>query len=288
MKIIDPHLHLFDLSQGNYHWLQETNPPFWPDKQLIHKSFNEKDITLDNGLALAGFVHIEAGFDNLKPWREIQWLERSITTPFKAIASADLMSDTKVFTEQITKLLQFSSVIGIRHIFDDDALKIIQHRNTLANIKLIAQLGLIFELQMPIADKNAVSKFSQLLSQCPTLNVVINHCGFPMLNANSNDSWRDGLTILAEHDAVNVKCSGWEMMTRHYQPNELADVVHQVIDIFSINNVMLASNFPLTLFSRDYQALWQLYRHDLQLSDATFCKLSFENAASIYKLNNLQ
>ena len=46
MKIIDPHLHLFDLKQGDYHWLKEENPPFWPDKHLIKKSFKETDLTL--------------------------------------------------------------------------------------------------------------------------------------------------------------------------------------------------------------------------------------------------
>ena len=44
MEIIDPHLHLFDLEQGNYDWLKPENPPAWPDKDQIRKNYSESDL----------------------------------------------------------------------------------------------------------------------------------------------------------------------------------------------------------------------------------------------------
>ena len=73
MKIIDPHLHLFDLSQGEYSWLKPECPPFWPDKSLVAKNFSEHDLRLNESLKLTGFVHIDAGFNNQQPRREIAW-----------------------------------------------------------------------------------------------------------------------------------------------------------------------------------------------------------------------
>ena len=45
MKIIDPHLHLFDLQQGQYDWLKPENP----DYPII-------EITEDNNFIIWGIV----------------------------------------------------------------------------------------------------------------------------------------------------------------------------------------------------------------------------------------
>ena len=76
INIIDPHIHLFDLSQGDYHWLKSQNPPSWPDKVIIERNFDLDDLTnslainltndgdyndeLIGEVSLSGFVHIEA------------------------------------------------------------------------------------------------------------------------------------------------------------------------------------------------------------------------------------
>ncbi len=121
MKIIDPHLHLFELSKGNYQWLKPNNPPFWPDKAIIQSSFSESDIQLSPPFELPAFVHIEAGFDNESPWREVQWLEQTCELPFKAIACANLLLPPAEFSRQLEKLQKNSSLIGVRHILDDEA-----------------------------------------------------------------------------------------------------------------------------------------------------------------------
>lgn len=304
MNIIDPHLHLFDLTKGDYHWLKTDNPPFWPDKSIIQKNFSEHDLALAPPLALAGFVHIEAGFDNAKPWREIDWLETTVQQPFKSVAAVDLTLNTTEFKAQITKLLAFRSVVGVRHILDEHALAILQHQHTLNNLAQLAHAGLLFELQMPLANEKAVALLRALLTQYPELKVIINHCGSPVLTPDADahnadythwNNWLKGLTALAQFPHVAIKCSGWEMLfagTREYQVNQVKSVLLKVIDIFSIDRVMLASNFPLTLFTQSYitqsdstqsyNELWQLYQTQLGLSEQTLNKLHYLNAKKLY------
>ena len=64
ITVVDPHVHLIALADGEYGWLQPSNPPFWPDKSIIARSFSPADLTLSAPLALHAFVHVEAGFDN--------------------------------------------------------------------------------------------------------------------------------------------------------------------------------------------------------------------------------
>ena len=121
IKIIDPHLHLFNLKQGDYQWLKAENPPFWSDKKIINHSFTEKDLQLSSPFELAGFVHIEAGFDNQQPWREIAWLEKTCSLPFRSIAGINLLLPSNEFQQTLDKLSKYQSVIGVREILDENA-----------------------------------------------------------------------------------------------------------------------------------------------------------------------
>ncbi|WP_315980654.1 amidohydrolase family protein [Aliamphritea spongicola] len=56
---------------------------------------------------------------------------------------------------------------------------------------------------------------------------------------------------------MSVKASGWEMQDRTFQPDQVSETVNILLEVFGERRVMLASNFPLCLFSREYAELWQ-------------------------------
>lgn len=302
MKFIDPHIHLFDLSLGEYQWLKPENPPFWSDKNSINKNFSENDINLlagDTMIELAGFVHIEAGFNNESPWQEIQWLEQSCKGDFRAVASIDLTLSPKYFLNQIDKLLNYQSVVGCRHILDDTATDILNHNNTRINLKVLSDNNLHFELQMPLSKLTAVGILKGILKELPDLSIIINHGGSPPYFINEEEEniaslkkqniqsseftdWLTGLEILSEFEHCAIKCSGWEMTNRHYKVKWCEQIIHHCITTFGINRVMLSSNFPLCLFSKSYSDVWQ-YHSELPLDKNKIEQLCFQNAKHWYK-----
>ncbi|TWX68468.1 amidohydrolase family protein [Colwellia sp. C1TZA3] len=256
MKIIDPHLHLFDLKKGDYSWLRPENPPFFEDKHAIARNFSEYDLTLTSPLTLVGFVHIEAGFDNQQPWREIAWLESSCQMPFRSIAMLDITLPKLPFLRQLNKLMRYQSVVGIRYILDDDALVILSNKNSQNNLAILAEKKLIFELQMPLADSQAVDSLIKVLSVTPDLKLCINHAGWPTKNNQQQAIWLHNLQRLASFTDVFIKCSGFEIADRDYSANWADKVIRQCIQSFGIDRVMLASNFPLCLWHANYQETW--------------------------------
>ncbi|WP_448245994.1 amidohydrolase family protein [Thalassotalea agariperforans] len=289
LNIIDPHIHLFDLNQGDYHWLKSANPPFWPDKHLIQQNFSEADLSLSNNLQLAGFVHIEAGFDNKQPWRELHWLEQTCKLPFRSIAFIDINQSPINFTLELTKLSQFSSFVGVRYIFEDDnTLTTLSKEQVLTNLKLLAERALIFELQMPFDNIDAIKLISQLLTQLPKLKVIINHGGFPEPDSESQfKQWQTVIQQFSQFSCCAIKCSGWEMQNRHYTVNWQEKVINHCLACFGEDRVMLASNFPLTLFSQPYPAYWQAYAEQLTLAPKLLEKLCFTNSYHWYNFDNL-
>jgi len=284
IQIVDPHIHLFDLAQGDYQWLLANNPPFWPDKHKISKSFSEQDISLRTTLTLTGFIHIEAGFDNERPWREVAWLEQNCKLPFRAVAAVDLTLNEVGFKLLVEKLVQYQSVVGVRHILDEDALDLLSNAQVIENFMCLNDKGLNFEVQMPFDDTSSVKALLNIIDKNKNISFIINHAGFPPVNVQSSQGleWQRNLAQVAQYKNVAIKCSGWEMIDRKYNLDWLKEVVELCIAVFSTTRVMLASNFPLVLFSQQYQAYWQLLNEQL---DVEYRQALFkDNAQHWYQL----
>jgi predicted TIM-barrel fold metal-dependent hydrolase len=299
MNIIDPHLHLFNLELGDYHWLNANNPPFWPDKNLINQSFIEQDILLHTPLTLSGFIHIEAGFDNNQPWREIDWLEQHCQKPFSSIAAVDLTTSTEGFSNQIKRLLDYHSTVGVRHILDEQALTLLTNKQVQQNFTLLDKYGLIFEVQMPLTDHATVNALCKVISDNTNSTFIINHSGLPPQNIQTIEwqRWQSNLLKIALYPHTAIKCSGWEMVDRQYRQNtEFSKTQPQWLDInltvcfntFGEDRMMLASNFPLCLFShKNYQQYWLdlLSCHFVkQCSEQKKSALFYDNALKYYTL----
>jgi|TARA_R110000803_G_scaffold41461_4_gene89111 predicted TIM-barrel fold metal-dependent hydrolase len=282
IKIIDPHLHLFDLNKGSYQWLRPENPPFWPDKHLIAKHFSEQDLTLSSPLSLSGFVHIEAGFDNEQSWREIAWLEETCKRPFRSIAMLDITLPKPLFSQQLEKLMHYQSVVGIRHILDDNAQVMLNNQHTGANLALLADKQLSFELQMPLANTSAVDSLITIIHSTTDLMLSINHAGSPTADKKQQIAWLDNLKRLAKFSTVFIKCSGYEMTDRYYSTNWQHKIIALCLENFGISRVMLASNFPLSLWHGSYQDTW-LANTELPYNAVLIQQLCFSNAAQFYK-----
>ena len=298
MKIIDPHIHLFNLEAGDYHWLKEDNAPFWVDKPVINKSFVEQDLTLTSSLTLAAFVHIEAGFDNNQPWREIEALEQDCQKPIRAIANIDFTSSSHDFIQSLTTLAKFRSFIGVRHILDEQALSLLTKKHVLTNIKILNDFAisinqnLVFETQLSLTESATVNALCEVVSANTKLRFIINHAGFPptIINTIEWQCWQKNLVTLSVYPNVAIKCSGWEMTNRAYTDEWVNENLTLIFTNFGTKKMMLASNFPLCLFSKNsYQDYWQSL-----LSCAFFQALTtqeksallYDNALSWYSLNN--
>ncbi|NCP66167.1 MAG: amidohydrolase [Paraglaciecola sp.] len=283
-SIIDPHLHFFALKQGKYAWLAANNAPMWPDKHVIAKEWYESDLMLPRGFNLCGFVHIEAGFDNLQTWREIDWLAQYCHLPFRSIACATL--DSREFPRQIEQLAERSSVVGIRHILDSQARSILTHPLSAGHFALLNSLQWIFEAQLSCHDIEAVQALRRLASGNSKVCVIINHAGWPpdVDDQPRWQAWKQQLAELAKLPNLAIKLSGWEMVNRQWTAEQLYKVTATCLEIFGERRVMLASNFPVCELSMPYALLWQRYHLTLAQRLACLPLMMYDNAKQWYRL----
>lgn len=282
MNIVDAHVHFFALHAGKYDWLKPQNPPYWQDKHIIAHATSERDLQLDRAQQLAGYVHIEAGFDNERPWREIQFLESHCKLPYKAVACVDLLNP--LVRSHIDKLARYPSVAGVRHILDDDAARLLNHPKVKYELRHCAQQGLSFDAQLDVSDLSSLNALLNVLNAVPELNVVLNHIGgtptwgtptwgtptwgTPTWGTSTREvngtslqwhRWRNNLQALAQHSQVAIKVSGWEMRNRRWHWRDVTPTLDLLLALFGPHRIMMASNFPLSNWTYPYRTLWQYY-----------------------------
>jgi predicted TIM-barrel fold metal-dependent hydrolase len=246
MKIIDPHVHLFNMEQGDYHWLKATNPPFWAQKFRIARSYSDRDLSLSDGLQLAGYVHVEAGFNNDEGHLEFAMLAEKNSLPMKAIGYIDITLDHDAFLVALKLQADYTFARGIRYIFEGrtkDIQKVLDNPNTFQNLSFLAKHKGIFELQCDAKATESVVLLFAFFNKLPELQIIINHAGFPplpsstganaraasstqaMANAITQNSglsddanyqlaytnWQANILLLSQLSNVAIKFSGFEM-----------------------------------------------------------------------------
>ncbi|TMS92967.1 hypothetical protein CWB58_11415 [Pseudoalteromonas sp. S201] len=276
-KIIDPHLHFFNLLEGQYTWLQGANPPAWSNLDKIKQPISVAELIKSTDFELVGLVHIEAGFDNNQPVKELNWLAKHIKTiPYKAISFATINQPNNAFKLALQQL-EHCSLVGIRDITEGHDAERLLSPQCLDNLRHLSQLKLHFEAQFEIENLNITERLISYANQVSDLQIIINHTGL----AHNLANWTAAIELLAKQPNVAIKFSGFELLMLNSE--QQSQCFKHILKHFGMQRVMFASNFPVCQININYNELWQHYR---TLCDDTIIwqHLSYKNAARLYQL----
>ncbi|MBQ4811990.1 hypothetical protein A7985_16965 [Pseudoalteromonas luteoviolacea] len=276
MNIIDPHLHFFDLIKGDYTWLKD-NPPNWPNIEKIRQDHLPEALLSNTQVNLRGCVHVEAGFDNNNPQRELDWLQDILPNlPYKAVAYAPIDADKSEFRHQLNAL-SHTHLVALRDITEGaDAARLLSP-NVADNIALLHQQNYHFEAQFEFANHPVAQRLYEIYSAIPDATLVLNHAGF----MERSGAWQSAIDTLSKLNNCTIKFSGHEMLDSPLCPTEQLAIL---LDAFGEDRVMLASNHPVCLIQRNFDQQWQHYFNVVsQIAPTAWHKLSYENAKHLYQ-----
>ncbi|MEJ6474398.1 amidohydrolase family protein [Pseudoalteromonas piscicida] len=275
LKIIDSHLHFFDLATGQYSWLKH-NPPAWQNLDKIRQSHHLASIPPHPQFALEALIHVEAGFDNLHPENELHWLAQTLAPfPYKAVGYAPIDAPPAQFRQAIDNLIH-PSLVAIRDITEGNDSQRLHTPWLGENLTYLAKQALHFEAQLAFQHDGEIERLLTLAEQHNQLTLVFNHAGF----IDNEHMAKDDLKRISLLDNVMIKCSGLEMLAN---PLPLATWLHHLIEHAGEESLMLGSNYPVSLMQKSYWQVWQDYFNVIGNS-STWHKLSRENAKRCYGL----
>jgi L-fuconolactonase len=166
--------------------------------------------------------------------------------------------DPDATSRALERLRSRGKLVGVRHLIshESDPRWLLQD-GLVESLKLLAAAGLAFDA-IPVT----AAQFESVLdvaARLPDLKIVINHLGRPPLPERGWEPWATQVARAAEHRNVSMKLSiGLDIIMRwRWSTDEIRRYSDHVLDLFSSNRVMAASNWPVILLGASYEQTWK-------------------------------
>ncbi|MBL8580664.1 MAG: amidohydrolase family protein [Rhizobiaceae bacterium] len=292
MRIVDPHVHLWNLSSGLYPGLEKPSTGFIGNNAPIARSYLLDELLAEghDAFEIAKIVNVEA-FPT-RPLDEtilLQQLADRTGFPQAIVAAADL-ADAGC-ESLLASHAERRNVRGIRQVLNTHAdpfyayvaEDFLGNPAWRRNFGLLRRWNLSFDLQLYPQQMRAAA---ELAAAYPDVQIVLNHAGmFVDRTLAGWRQWRDGLALLAAHENVAVKISGLGMFDHGWTLESLRPYILTTLDAFGLRRAMFASNFPVDKLFGSYTDLWHAFSAAVaDMSDDERAALFRTNAERIYRI----
>jgi len=279
MQIVDTHQHLWDLDLFQYSWLASV--------PSLNRSFRMPDyIAATKGLDVVKSVHLEADVDEqhmLDETRHLLALADRPDNPLEGIVACG-RPESETFRTYVDRIAGNARLKGIRRVLHTQPDELGQRETFVRNVAALSEYGLSFDIcvlarQLPIA--------INLVSKCPDVTFILDHCGVPQVKEKKLDPWRTELAELARFPNVSCKISGLVAYAdpRTWTVEDLRPFIEHAIASFGWDRVLFGSDWPVCTLSATYrQWVEALEAVTEDAGEANQKKLFHDNAIRIYRL----
>jgi predicted TIM-barrel fold metal-dependent hydrolase len=280
MNIVDTHQHLWDMDSHTYSWCK--------DNPALNRSFRMSDYKAAiQGLDIAKSVHVEADVDEpymLAETLSVLALAEEKDNPLTGVVAC-ARPENDGFTEYLDSIAGRPALKGIRRVLHTQPDELSRSTRFRENVRRLGDYHLSFDVcalarQLPLA--------MELVSHCPSVQFVLDHCGVPMVKERILDPWRRDIREISQLPNIACKISGIVAYAdpAHWQPEDLRPYVEHCIDCFGWDRVMFGSDWPVCTQSatleRWLKALLDLTRTETEEHRR---QMFYENAQRIYRLS---
>jgi L-fuconolactonase len=246
-RMIDSHLHLWDLTHGGYSWLRPEHGP-------LHRSFGPdeaRDVLAAAGIGSAVLVQAE---DSARDTAYL--LEVARTHDFVAgVVGWVPLDDPSTAERQLDELAGQRAFVGVRHLVHDDPradfLAIPEVRRSLG---LLAERGLPFDV--PDAWPVHLAATAELADALPELRIVVDHLGKPPRGTDDLARWEAAFRDVAARPNTVAKVSGLQRAGQPFTADALRPVLDIALDAFGSARLMYGGDWPMTVPAGGYQPFW--------------------------------
>ncbi|NKF24218.1 amidohydrolase family protein [Solimonas marina] len=265
MKVIDTHVHFWDIDAVPVPWLTPAGEAYSGDNRKLPTRYTDVELLAGAGdVDVLKIVNVEAkSGDPLAETRWLQHLAERAGHPDAIVAMVDLSAADAA--EQLAQHARSPNLRGIRQILNVHADPVYDYvgRHYMAepqwraNLSALAAHGLSFDLQIY---PSQAALAAELAAENADIMFILNHAGMCVDRHRAGwREWREGLRRLAAQRNVVTKISGLAMFDHHWTIESLRPYVLETIEAFGPERCMFASNFPVDGLHAGYAATWHAY-----------------------------
>lgn len=281
-KLIDTHMHSWDLQKVRYSWLDS-------DTSILAQNYYpfgiEAHLSVAN-VSAAILVQSANSIDDTDfmfacvaqyPWivGVVGWIN---------------LLDPEIAKQQLNTHLQNKYFKGIRHLINDepDSSWLLQ-RDVIKSLEILANHGLPFDVVGVKIEhiKTAI----QVAKQVPHLKMVFDHLNNPPIATNEHfGAWGDAIAEAAAMPNFYAKISGLGTCCANFNDwsaTTIEPYVAYVLEHFGEDKCMIGGDWPVSLLAGDYVTTHHQYQAVIEklVAPQNQQKIFEGNAAAFYKLD---
>ena len=292
--IIDAHHHIW--RRADLPWLDgPMQPRIFGPYEPIRRDYPISEYLADiAGSEVTRSVYVQANWAKDGFEDEVAYVQRAADEtgfPQGIVGYADFLADD--VRPQLDRLTKYRAMRGLRmqlHWHENPQYRFAAKRDlardpTLQqNVTRLADYGWTFDLQVFAEQMDGAAA---LAAGSPKVIFVLQHAGMlEDLSAAGWARWRDGMRRLAACPNVVSKLSGLGTFIHSNDPDHIAAIVRETVEIFGPTRCLFGSNFPVEKLWTRYADLIAAYRRALApLGEATARAALHDTAARVYRLN---
>jgi predicted TIM-barrel fold metal-dependent hydrolase len=290
---VDAHHHVW--RQADLPWLMgPMQPRIFGPYEPIRRDYPMAEYLDDiAGAGVSKSIYVQANWPADRFEDETAWVQSVADEtgwPHAIVGYADFLADD--VCPQLDRLAGYPLVRGIRqqlHWHEKQMYRFAARPDLCAdatlrrNVARLADYGWVFDLQV-FAPQMAGA--ADLADACPEATFVLQHAGMlEDLSDAGRAEWRAGMARLADCPNVVTKLSAFGTFIHKNDPEHIAEIVRETVDLFGSDRCLFGSNFPIEKLWTSYDALIEAHRQAVATmgSDAQRAILN-DNALRIYRI----
>lgn len=280
----DTHVHLWELSRGDYHWLKPENATLYRDyspdmlQPLLEANDVEQVILVQ---AAATLAETEYMLD----------LAERYTFIAGVIGGLNPLDDG--FRSDYEQVKGRSKLLGFRWngiCFHTESSDAPVKPELLEAMRWLEADGYAAEILVQPGDLPYISQYAALV---PGLTVVLNHFGGPgrtSVQEGTMEHWQQQISRIAALPNVICKISGTITLAEGFYPEKLMKYAAHLFEAFGSKRLLFGSDWPVALLGGSYGEVVQLFELLLPsgLTEEERDAIRFRNARSVYRLERAE
>jgi L-fuconolactonase len=273
-KIIDTHIHVWDLQQADYPWLKN-------DTSILNQTWSIEQ--LKEGKELAGItagVLVQASGNAadtelmLDTARKTEWISGVVGwLPLLHTHATQELLDEKFLKEKYFK--------GVRHqVHDEPNTKWLLQPAVINSLKILAEKNIPFDVVAVLPQH--IETALEVAYKIPELKMLFDHLGQPPIKTNKKfGEWGELMRTAAQHKNFYAKISGLGWGEEDVKP-----YIAFALEHFGASRCFCGGDWPVSLLAGSYKKTWGIYTNVINsLVDKNDSNnIFYNNALQFYNL----
>ena len=282
MKIIDTHVHVWDLEKADYPWLKN-------DVSILNRTWRIEELENERkqaGITAGVLVQASGNLEDTDLMLETAYKTDWITGVVAWLPLIDPTATQRLLDEKFLKEKYFK---GVRHqIHDEKDTKWLLQPAVIDSLKILSSYEIPYDI---VGTKpEHVEAVLKLAEKIPDLRMVFDHLNWPPIPTKERfGRWGELMEEAAHHKNLYAKVSGLGTASGNFE-NRTADDIKPYVEFalqhFGTDRCFCGGDWPVSMLVNNYIQSWQITKDIVNslLNEPGRNRVFFSNANEFYNL----